>query len=114
MTAEPMIASRSAGGFGLLTPTALALKRVVRGRALDVSLSGTLLQALRPFDIGSSVRILRGNDLLQEPRTCDTAHGWILPNVIQKACPGSRRRRESTDGPRGAARFLRHYAAHGD
>lgn len=38
--------------------------RVVRGRALDVSASGVLVQALRPIRIGSRVRILRGDGLL--------------------------------------------------
>ena len=38
-------------------PNRISVKRVVRGRALDISSSGTLVQALRPIDIGSSVRI---------------------------------------------------------
>jgi len=45
-------------------PNRSGVERVVRGRALDISSSGTLVQELRPIDIGSLVRILRGNDLL--------------------------------------------------
>ena len=50
MTAELMIPSRSAGGFGFLPHTAVLLS--------------ALFGAERPIDVGSSVRILRGNDLL--------------------------------------------------
>ena len=49
-TAEVMIPSRSAGGFGFLTQTAVPLS--------------ALFGAERTIDVGSSVRILRGNDLL--------------------------------------------------
>ncbi len=45
-----MIPSRSAGGFGFLTKTAVPLS--------------ALFGAERAIDVGSSVRILRGNDLL--------------------------------------------------
>jgi len=38
--------------------------RVVRGRALNVSSSGALVQALQPIRIGSRVRIVRGDGLL--------------------------------------------------
>jgi hypothetical protein len=47
--------------------------RVVRGRALDVSSSGALIQALRPIRIGSRVRIVRGD-------------GWLVGTTYVRHC----------------------------
>jgi hypothetical protein len=47
--------------------------RVVRGRALDVSSSGPLIQALRPIRIGSRVRIVRGD-------------GWLVGTTYVRHC----------------------------
>jgi hypothetical protein len=47
--------------------------RVVRGRALDVSSSGALIQALRPIPIGSRVRIVRGD-------------GWLVGTTYVRHC----------------------------
>jgi len=47
--------------------------RVVRGRALDLSSSGALIQILRPIRIGSLVRIVRGD-------------GWLLGTMYVRHC----------------------------
>ena len=63
--------------------------RVVRGRALDVSASGALIQTLRPIRIGSQVRVLRGDGLLvgsMDVRRCSRL-GWSFKIGLQFAKP---------------------------
>jgi hypothetical protein len=54
--------------------------RLVRGRALDASSSGALVQILQPIPLGSCVRVVRGNGLLvgtMYVRFC-SRQGWCF------------------------------------
>ncbi len=67
--------------------------RVVRGRALDVSSSGALIQALQPICIGARVRIVRGDGLLVGTtyvRHC-SRHGWGFKIGLEFATPFAER-----------------------
>jgi len=67
--------------------------RVVRGRALDVSSSGALIQALRPIRVGSRVRIVRGDGLLvgiMYVRHCSRC-GWGFKIGLEFAIPFAER-----------------------
>lgn len=67
--------------------------RVVRGRALDVSSSGALIQALRPIRIGSRVRIVRGDGWLVGTtyvRHC-SRRGWGFKIGLEFATPLAKR-----------------------
>ena len=67
--------------------------RVVRGRALDVSSSGALIQALRPIRVGSRVRIVRGDGLLvgiMYVRHC-SRRGWGFKIGLEFAIPFAER-----------------------
>ena len=67
--------------------------RVVRGRALDVSSSGALVQALQPIRIGLRVRIVRGDGLLvgtMYVRHC-SRRGWGFKVGLEFATPFAER-----------------------
>jgi hypothetical protein len=67
--------------------------RVVRGRALDVSITGAMIQALQPIPIGTRVRIVGGNGFLvgaMHVRHC-SRRGWGFNIGLEFAMPFGKR-----------------------